>query len=67
MIYIATPGAIEVDGDRATARTYTSEIFRIPGTEQEMVARGRYDDELARIDGQWRFTRRVYKLLHSRS
>ncbi len=66
MIYIATPGAIEVDGDRATARVYTSEIFTIPGTDNEVRVRGQYDDELARIDGRWLFTKRVYRLLHMR-
>jgi len=65
MIYIGTPGAIEVEGDRATARVYTSEIYRIPGTENEVRVRGQYDDELARIDGKWLFTKRIYRTLHS--
>ena len=65
MIYIATPGAIEVDGDRATARVYTSEIYRVPGTDTELRVRGQYDDELARIDGKWLFTKRIYRTLHT--
>lgn len=65
MIYIATPGAINVDGDRATARVYTSEIFTVPGTDKEIRTRGQYDDELARIDGKWLFTKRIYRVLHS--
>jgi ketosteroid isomerase-like protein len=64
MVYIATPGAIEVVGDRATARTYTSEIF--PGPDDRLLrVRGQYDDELAKIDGSWKFTKRVYKTVRS--
>ncbi len=64
MIYIATPGAIEVDGDKAKARVYTSEIFTVPGTDTEVKVRGQYDDELAKIDGKWLFTKRIYRVLH---
>ena len=63
MIYISTPGAIEVDGERATARVYTSEIFNDPDSGKLLRVRGRYDDELARIDGRWLFTRRIYRVL----
>lgn len=64
MIYIGTPGAIEVDGNKATARVYTSEIYKLPGTDTEIRTRGQYDDELAKIDGQWLFTKRIYRVLH---
>lgn len=64
MIYVATPGAINVTGDTATAHAFTSEIFRDPDSQKEMRVRGRYDDELAKIDGRWYFTRRVYRILH---
>lgn len=64
MTYIATPGAINVSGNKATARTYTSEIF--PGPDgRPLRVRGQYDDELAKIDGRWKFTKRVYKMLRS--
>lgn len=65
MIYVSTPGAIAVDGDRATARVYTSEIYGDPATGIEHRVRGQYDDEIARIDGQWLFTRRIYRVLHT--
>ncbi len=62
MTYIATPGAINVDGDTATARTYTSEIF--PGPDGNTLrVRGQYDDELRRQCGRWLFTSRVYKIV----
>jgi hypothetical protein len=65
MICIGTPGAIEVNGDRATARVYTSEIYKDPAAGIEHRVRGRYDDELRRIDGKWLFTRRIYRVLHT--
>lgn len=64
MVYVATPGAIEVTGNHAIARVYTSEIFTDPGTGTELRVRGRYDDELARIGGAWKFTRREYRQIH---
>lgn len=64
MIYVSTPGMIQVKGNRATARVYTSEIYRIPETGKRSRVRGRYDDEIMKIDGQWLFTRRIYKVLH---
>jgi len=64
MIYVATPGSITVDGDRAAAISYTSEIFDDPATGETKRVRGRYADELARIDGRWLFTRREYRIMH---
>lgn len=64
MVYVVTPGSIRVDGDRAQAISYTSEIFDDPATGQTLRVRGRYEDELARIDGHWRFTRREYRTMH---
>ncbi len=64
MIYTAFPAAIDVQGDRATARVFTSEIYRDPADGHDHRVRGRYDDELARIGGRWLFTRRVYRTVH---
>lgn len=64
MIYVMTPGAIEVQGDAATAVAYTSEIYDDPQSGKTLCARGRYDDELRKIDGQWLFTRREYRIAH---
>ncbi|SIQ09300.1 conserved hypothetical protein [Aromatoleum tolulyticum] len=64
LAYIATPGAIQVDGDRATARTYTSEVFPHPDG-RVLRLRGQYDDELVRIGGRWLFTKRVYKTIRA--
>lgn len=64
MVYVATPGSITVDGDRATAISYTSEIFDDPATGETKRVRGRYADDLARIEGRWLFTRREYRIMH---
>ena len=64
MIYTVMPGAIEVEGDSAKAIAYTSEIFDDPETGKTLRARGRYVDELRKIDGRWLFTRREYRIMH---
>lgn len=66
MIYVAHPGEIHVEGDRARAISYTSEIFDDPASGKTMRLRGRYVDELARIEGAWRFTRREYTTMDAR-
>ena len=64
MIYVAHPGEIHVDGNRATGISYTSEIYQDPGTKKTLRVRGRYVDELMKIDGKWLFTRREYTTMH---
>jgi ketosteroid isomerase-like protein len=63
-VNIQTLGALEVNGDTATGRTWTSETV-VFGPDDSRVATGVYDDEFIKIDGQWLFKRRTYKALHS--
>lgn len=65
MIYFMQPGSIEVDGDAATAVAYTIEIFDDPATGKRIHTTGRYNDELRRIDGAWKFTRRAYRTVYA--
>jgi ketosteroid isomerase-like protein len=65
MIYVMTPGAIDIVGDAATAVAYTSEIYDDPATGKRIHARGRYDDELTKTDGRWLFSRREYRIIHA--
>ena len=58
MAFFSMTGAIAVDGDRATARCHVREVARINGKVMKFAAR--YDDELVRQDGRWRFARRTY-------
>ncbi len=62
--FFAAPGLIEVDGDTATARSYTQEILvaKDGGAVRRIV--GAYDDALVKRDGQWLFARRAYNVLH---
>ena len=61
--FFAVPGAIEVNGDTATARSYTQEILvTTDGALRKIV--GAYDDTLVKRDGTWLFARRSYNVLH---
>jgi uncharacterized protein (TIGR02246 family) len=54
--------AIEVDGDNATGRVFTHEELELnDGTERKPV--GRYDDRYVRVDGEWLFKERIFKVL----
>lgn len=63
LAYIATPGAIEVEGDRATARLYTSEVYTAKDGDT-VRRRGRYDDVLVKRDGRWLVAEHVFRTLH---
>lgn len=62
IVFVATPGAIEVNGDRAVARSYTSEVYDQNGVTKR--DRGRYEDELVRTADGWKFSRRVFRNIH---
>jgi uncharacterized protein (TIGR02246 family) len=47
-----------VDGDRAHATCYLT-VFLTKDGKSRLLAPGRYDCELRKVDGQWRFQRRV--------
>lgn len=60
--FFAMPAAIEVTGERALARCYVREIATVrEGGLYKVV--GRYEDELLRVDGVWRYARREYTAL----
>jgi uncharacterized protein (TIGR02246 family) len=63
LVYIATPDAIGVDGNRATARLYTSEVYTAKDGAT-VRRRGRYDEVLAKRDGRWLITEHVFRTLH---
>lgn len=63
MIYLMTPGSIEVNGNRAAAVAYTIEIYDDPQSGRRIHTTGRYDDQLEKRDGQWLFTRRSYRIM----
>jgi uncharacterized protein (TIGR02246 family) len=50
---------VDVQGDRATARSRHLLVMRGPDGEPTPMLAGRYDDEFIREDGQWKILRRV--------
>jgi uncharacterized protein (TIGR02246 family) len=57
--HISSNHQIDVNGDRATARSRHLLIMRGPKGEPQPVLTGRYEDELIREDGKWKIARRV--------
>lgn len=60
---MAHPGFIKVDGDRATMRSYTTEVA-VTAEDKEIRPRGEYHDECVRENGEWKFSLRKFKVLH---
>ncbi|MHA7820487.1 MAG: nuclear transport factor 2 family protein [Erythrobacter sp.] len=56
------PCMIEIDGDTATARVQTQEILHMKDGVTRIVG-GLYEDELAKIDGEWLFTHRKFGIV----
>ena len=64
--FFATPGAIEVRGDRASVRVYTQEVLiDHAGGVRRII--GAYADELVKTDGAWLFASRAYTVLHDQT
>ncbi len=64
IVFTATLGALSVDGDRASGRTFTLELGTDLDDNQTLTA-GRYDDEYIKQDGRWYFLNRTFTNLHS--
>lgn len=62
IMFEAWPGSIEVSGERAIMRSYTSEVYDQDGVTKR--DRGVYEDICVRIDGQWRFASRSFRNIH---
>jgi uncharacterized protein (TIGR02246 family) len=57
--HITSNPQINLDGDRATARSRHLLVMRGPKGEPVPALAGRYEDELIREDGKWKILRRV--------
>jgi hypothetical protein len=62
LVFQAWPGSIEIEGDRAAMRSYTSEVHDQAGITKRDL--GVYDDVCVRVDGEWLFERRAFRYLH---
>ena len=60
--HLTTNAVIDVDGDRATARSDFAFFRFVDGIFTATVG-GRYHDEFVRTDGRWRFARRKIRRL----
>lgn len=63
VLHIVQPGVIEVDGDTATARFYIQENI-VDGDGNHIWVIGVYNDELARVDGEWKFKIRRFHAMY---
>jgi uncharacterized protein (TIGR02246 family) len=57
--HISSNAEIDVNGDRATARSRHLLVMRGPGGEPTPALAGRYEDEFIREEGKWKILRRV--------
>jgi ketosteroid isomerase-like protein len=57
-------GIVRVDGDRARARWYLTELGRPAGDGEDYFNHGLYVDELVRTADGWRFRSRTYHYLY---
>ena len=62
LVFQAWPGSIEIEGERAVVRSYTSEVYDQAGITKR--DRGVYDDVCVRVDGRWLLERRAFRYLH---
>jgi len=62
VVFVASVGAIKVSGNRAIARSWTSEVYDQDGTTKR--DRGRYEDVCVKQDGRWLFQSRSFTKVH---
>ena len=58
--HVITNPIVEVadDGLTATVRSYYTVFQKTPDTPLQPIINGHYRDEFAKVDGEWRYTRR---------
>lgn len=62
IMFEAWPGSIAVDGDQATMRSYTAEVY--DQGDQTIRDRGLYEDVCVKRDGRWLFKSRSFRNIH---
>lgn len=60
LLHRITNQVIDVDGDRATTRSYVDVWVMAADNASGVNASGFYDDEIVRTDDGWRIARRVF-------
>jgi ketosteroid isomerase-like protein len=62
IMFEAWPGSIEISGDAAVVRSYTSEVYDQSGVT--MRDRGIYEDVCVKVEGRWLFKSRSFRNIH---
>ncbi len=62
IMFEAWPGSIEITGEEAVVRSYTSEVYDQGGVT--MRDRGIYEDVCVKQDGRWLFKSRSFRNIH---
>jgi ketosteroid isomerase-like protein len=65
IVQMASAPVIDVDGDRATARSTIHEVGRLPDGTGTVLFGTYYDDAVRGPDGEWRFARRRFRKLYA--
>ena len=66
-VQLNTPAIIEVDGDRATARSTIRECGKYSDGDEALEVLGHYADQLVRTDAGWKFARRTFTAFGAQS
>jgi ketosteroid isomerase-like protein len=60
-VQLNSAAVIEVEGDRATARSVIREVGKFAASDIALEVLGHYTDDLVRTAEGWKFARRTYK------
>ena len=63
IVFVGNPGSIQVKGNEAFVRSYTSETYTDASGKTHRM-RGQYDDLCVKRGSTWVFKRRTFRLLH---
>jgi ketosteroid isomerase-like protein len=65
IMFEAWPGSIQIDGNAATMRSYTAEVYDQDGAT--LRDRGAYEDRCVKVAGRWLFKSRSFRNIHRQS
>jgi uncharacterized protein (TIGR02246 family) len=66
IFYMIFSGIVNLDGDKATARWWVSEMRQVKGADHIVIMLACFQDEVVRLPEGWRFLRRAVKPMFHR-